>query len=126
MILVVDTSVLIDHLRGDQRATDLLRTASEAGQELWSVTPVRTEILAGALPGEAGPIERLLGQLRWLDVTTDLADAAGRIAQTYRRSHPGVDTVDYLLAASTEHLAGQLVTLNVRHFPMLPELRPAY
>lgn len=126
MILVVDTSVLIDHLRGDRRATDLLRTASEDGHELWSVTPVRTEILAGALPGEAGPIDRLLGQLRWLDVTTELADAAGRLAQTFRRSHPGVDTVDYLLAATTEHLAGQLVTQNVRHFPMLPGLRPAY
>lgn len=126
MILVIDSSVLIDHLRGDQRATDRIRSASEAGDELWSVTPVRTEILAGALPGEAGPIERLLGQLRWLDVTMDLAEAAGRIAQTYCRSHPGVDTVDYLVAATTEHLAGQLVTLNVRHFPMLSGLRPAY
>lgn len=126
MILVVDTSVLIDHLRGDPRATERLRSASIAGDDLWSVTPVRTEILAGAKAGEDTPIERLFGQLRWLDVTSDLADAAGRIAQQYLRSHPGIDSVDYLLAAAAEQLGGELLTLNVRHFPMLSGLRSAY
>ncbi|HET7026448.1 MAG TPA: type II toxin-antitoxin system VapC family toxin, partial [Candidatus Limnocylindrales bacterium] len=122
MIRVVDTSVLIDHLRGDQRATEVLRAASDAGDELWSVTPVRTEILAGALPDERDRIDLLLGQLRWLDVTMELADTAGRIAQPFVRSHPGIDTVDYLLAATTEHLGAELLTLNVRHFPMLSGL----
>lgn len=126
MILVVDSSVLIDHLRGDPRATDRLRSASIAGDDLWSVTPVRTEILAGAKAGEEAPIERLLAQLRWLDVTSDLADAAGQIARRYLRSHPGIDTVDYLLAAACEHLGAGVLTLNVRHFPMLKGLTAAY
>lgn len=123
---MVDTSVLIDHLRGDKRATDRLRAAAEAGDELWSVTPVRMEILAGARSGEESAIEALFAQLRWLDVTTELADAAGRLAQPFVRSHPGVDTADYLLAATAEHLGGRLLTLNVRHFPMLAGLQRAY
>lgn len=126
MILVVDTSVLIDHLRGDARATERLRAASEAGDDLWSVTPVRTEILAGAKAGEEAPIERIFAQLHWLDAIPDLADAAGRIAQRFLRSHPGIDTVDYLLAAACEHLGAGLLTLNVRHFPMLEGLTTAY
>ena len=87
---------------------------------------VRTEILAGARSGEEERIGRLLGLLRWLDVTPELADAAGRLAATYLRSHSGIDTIDYLIAAGVEQLGAELLTLNVRHFPMFPSLAPAY
>jgi predicted nucleic acid-binding protein len=126
VLLVVDTSVLIDHLRGDQRAVRRLRDTVEAGDDLWSVSVVRTEILAGARPEEEPAITALLGRLRWLDVTVDLADEAGRLAARFLRSHPGVDTVDYLLAAATIRLDAELLTLNVRHFPMFSGLEPAY
>lgn len=126
MLLVVDTSVLIDHLRGDDRAVRRLRAAVAAGDELWSVAVVRTEVLAGARSGEEEPIAGLLGQLRWLDVTPELADAAGHQAARFLRSHTGVDTVDYLVAASAQHLGADLLTQNVRHFPMFADLQPAY
>jgi len=126
VLFLVDTSVLIDHLRGDERALSRLRTALEGGDELWSVSVVRTEILAGARPSETEAIHRLLGQLRWLDVTTELADEAGILASTYLRSHTGVDTVDYVVAAAAMKLDARLLTQNVRHFPMFPELEPAY
>jgi predicted nucleic acid-binding protein len=125
-LLLVDTSVLIDHLRGQAPAVDRLKAALDTGDELWSVTVVRTEILAGARPAEQEPIASLFGFIRWLDVTPELADAAGRLASTYLRSHPGVDTVDYLIAAGTEHLGAKLLTLNVRHFPMIRGLQRAY
>ncbi len=126
MLLVVDTSVLIDHLRGDERAVRRLRTAVQAGDELWSLSVVRTEILAGARPEEAASISALLDRLRWMDVTVELADAAGQLAARFLRSHKGVDTVDYLIAACVQKLGAELLTLNVRHFPMFPSLTPAY
>jgi predicted nucleic acid-binding protein len=126
LLLLVDTSVLIDHLRGDERAVGRLRGEVEQGNELWSVTVVRTEILAGARPGEATRIQELLQRLRWLEVSLGAADAAGLLAATYLRSHSGVDTVDYLVAAATNILGAQLLTLNIRHFPMFTELQPAY
>ena len=126
MLLVVDTSVLIDHLRADPRALAVLRDAVEAGHELWSVTVVRTEILAGARPNEIDRITALLAHLRWADVTVELADAAGDLAARYLRAHRGVDTVDYLVAAATQSLGARLLTLNVRHFPMFPDLAPVY
>ena len=81
MQLIVDSSVLIDHLRGVERATNAIRQRAERGDELWAVTPVRTEILAGARPAELTAIGSLFAQLRWLDVTKELADAAGELAE---------------------------------------------
>jgi len=124
--LVVDSSVLIDHLRGLPDAVQRLQAAVETGDELWSVSVVRTEVLAGARPAEVEPIQRLFDQLRWLDVTPELADSAGGLASRFLRSHPGIDTADFLVAAGTEQLAARLLTQNVRHFPMFPGLRPAY
>jgi len=126
MRVVFDSSVLIDHLRGDPRATSLMETRALQGDELWSVTPVRTEILAGMRPSEATSTLALFEALVWQDVTIEIADQAGDMARRYLRSHPGVDTIDYLVAAATALLDGQLLTQNVKHFPMMPHLRPAY
>jgi hypothetical protein len=124
--LLLDTSVLIDHLRGHRPAVALLSAAAERRDELWSVTVVRTEILAGMRPRERTATHALLAALRWQDVTVELADRAGEHAARHLRSHPGVDTVDYLIAAAAELLEARLQTLNVKHFPMFPHLAPAY
>jgi predicted nucleic acid-binding protein len=124
--LLVDTSVLVDHLRGEPRAVAVLVDAARRGDELWSVTLVRTELIAGMRRGEEQATARLLDQLRFVDVTVEIADRAGELARRFLRTHPGVDTVDFVVAAATLALGADLVTQNVRHFPMFPTLRPAY
>ena len=119
-LLLLDTSVLIDHLRGIGPAVERLTAALGAGDELWSVTVVRTEILAGAKPGEEATIARLLHLLRWLDVTPELADAAGRLAATYLRTHPGIDTVDYLVAAGAMQIDANATHLECAPLPDVP------
>jgi predicted nucleic acid-binding protein len=126
MVLVIDTSVLIDHLRGDERATGLLVELAGGDDELWSVAVVRTEILAGMRRGEERATLGLLDALEWQDVTIEVADRAGQLARRYLKSHPGVDTVDYLIAAATQLLGGRLLTQNTKHFPMFTGLKPAY
>jgi predicted nucleic acid-binding protein len=123
---LLDSVVLIDHLRGDRRATDLMVRLRSEDDELWSVTVVRTEVLGGRRPGEERATMLLLGALHWLEVDRDLADRAAALMRRYRRSHAGIGITDYLLAASAEVLGAELVTLNVRHFPMFPDLEPAY
>ncbi|CAN5539931.1 type II toxin-antitoxin system VapC family toxin [soil metagenome] len=124
--LVLDTSVLVDHLRGDSCATSMLIAAARAGHELWSVSIVRTEVLSGVRRGEEAATRELLDHLQWLDITVEVADRAGELAGRHLRTHPGVDTTDYLVAAATQLLDAELRTLNVRHFPMFPGLQPAY
>lgn len=126
MRLLLDTTVLIDQLRGHPAAVRVLDEAIERGDELWSVTPVRTELIAGMRAGEERATYALLAQLQWLEVTAELADAAGELARAYIRSHPGIDVVDLLLAAAADAIGGRLLTRNVKHFPMLPGLEPAY
>jgi predicted nucleic acid-binding protein len=123
---LLDTSVVIDHLRGDERAVRLLVEAAERAVELWSVTVVRTEVLAGMRAVEATATRQLLDALRWVEVTVELADRAGALARSYLRSHRRVDTVDYLIAAAAQSLDAELKTCNTKHFPMFRALRPAY
>jgi hypothetical protein len=47
-------------------------------------------------------------------------------AAHYGRSHHGVGTVDYLIAAGTRLLGARLLTRNVRHLPMIVDLALAY
>jgi predicted nucleic acid-binding protein len=77
-------------------------------------------------PREEDSTIQLLDALKWQDVTVELADQAGRMASRYLRSHPGIDTVDYLVAAATRLLDGVLYTVNTKHFPMFKDLKPAY
>lgn len=103
-----------------------LSEAIRGGDELWSVTVVRTEILAGMRSGEEAATTKLLDALRWQDVTTTVADRAGELARHYLKSRPGVDTVDHIIAAAAQILGARLSTQNTKHFPMFENLAPAY
>ncbi|MCC6618449.1 MAG: type II toxin-antitoxin system VapC family toxin [Chloroflexi bacterium] len=126
MRLVCDTSVLIDFLRGDSRATQLLESRVQAGDELWGVVVTRAELLAGMRSAERTRTRRLLDVLAWVEIDIALADRAGDLARRYARSHPGIETADYLIAAGTEFIGASLLTTNVRHYPMFTGLAPAY
>jgi len=117
---------MIRQLRGDDRNTRLIESFELAGDELWAATVTRTEVLVGMQPSQAEATYALFGIFRWMDITTPIADLAGNMASRFRRSHPGIDTADYLIAAVAIELGAQLVTLNVRHFPMFPNLQPPY
>lgn len=126
MKLLLDTSVLIDHLRARPAAVALLLDANQRGDELVGSVVSRTEVLRGMRSPERRATERLLGLLTWYEVTIAIADRAGELARRYRPSHPGVDVVDFLIAATCELTNAHLATLNVKHFPMIPGLEPAY
>jgi predicted nucleic acid-binding protein len=122
--MLFDTSILIAHLRGDERATRLL--LGTPGTERAASVLARIEIEGGMRPGERRSVASLFGVLQLLPVTDAVARRAGELLRTYRRSHPGVDLVDYAVAATAEIHGASLATLNVRHFPMFEELRPPY
>lgn len=126
MIAVVDRSVLIDHLRGVIQAREVLDRVLAQGGRLASSVLTRTEVLAGVRPGERGAVEALFGAIDWLPVDDTIADLAGDLAYRFLKSHPGVDTVDYVIAATARAVDGQLLTRNIKHFPMFPELRAPY
>jgi predicted nucleic acid-binding protein len=127
MRLLLDTSVLIDFLRGrPAEAIALVNRALVRGDELWSCEVVRAELLAGMRVSEEAATRELLGLLAWVSVDDSLAEAAGALGRRYLKSHPGIDIADLLVAASAERLDAALKTTNVKHFPMFKGLRPPY
>ncbi len=126
MAIVVDTSVLIDHLRGDERARAALRQAVDSGERLAASVLTKVEVLAGMRTSEERATRRLLESLDWIDVSDDLAERAGMFANQFLPSHPGVDPVDYVIAATAEYVDARLWTRNIKHFPMFPGLEPPY
>jgi predicted nucleic acid-binding protein len=86
----------------------------------------RFELLSGVRPGKQKEVERLSSELGWVPVTEGIAIHAAALARTYRASHEGIEDADYLIAATALDLEARLLTTNVRHFPMLSGLEPAY
>ncbi|MCL5445602.1 MAG: type II toxin-antitoxin system VapC family toxin [Actinobacteria bacterium] len=88
-------------------------------------TSVAIDHLRGAQPA-VDALEQFFSVLAWVPVSENISRAAGELAQTHRRAYSEIDDADYLIAATTLLLDADLMTTNVRHFPMLAGLRPAY
>jgi predicted nucleic acid-binding protein len=122
-MLLLDTSVLIDVLRGSRVASAWLGSVEELPlcSEL-----TRAEVLRGIGSAERSRTERLLRSLRWVAVDEPISRRAGELARQYRRSHPGLGIVDFVIGATAQLLGADLATGNVRHYPMFARLKPPY
>jgi predicted nucleic acid-binding protein len=125
-VKLLDTTIAIDHLRGDSRATDLLGRLTTGGEPLLASELSRFELLAGMRPDELDLTELFMGALTWVPVDEAISRLAGSLAAEYRRSHSGIDAIDYLIAATASVVGAELLTTNVRHFPMISGLQPPY
>ena len=123
---LLDTTVAVDHLRGDQSAVDLLRELVENDETLAASEIVRFELVAGVQDDELPALEQFFSAVSWFAVGEDVARAAGELARKHRRAYSGIDDADYIIAATTMLLEADLLTTNVRHFPMLPGLQSPY
>ncbi len=123
---LLDTTIAVDHLRGDDRAALLLERLADVGEPLLASELSRFELLAGMRPEELETTERFMDALTWVPVDEEIARLAGSMAAEYRTSHSGIDAIDYVIAATATVTGADLLTTNVRHFPMIPLLRPPY
>jgi predicted nucleic acid-binding protein len=62
----------------------------------------------------------------WVPVDEPIVRTAGLLARKHREAYSGIDDVAYLIAATALVIDAELLTTNVRHFPMLAGLRPVY
>ena len=125
-MILVDSDVLIAHLRGERVATDwLLEARRTTGPLATSVVSV-VEVAGGMRSQERREVGRLFATLRTFPVNERVAWRAAELMRTYRRSHAGIGLGDYLVAATAETEGCELATLNVRHYPMFGRLRPPF
>ena len=60
-----------------------------------------------------------------IPIGVEIAKAGGLYKRDYGKSH-GVGLADAILAAAAEVENAALKTLNIKHYPMLEDLSPAY
>jgi predicted nucleic acid-binding protein len=113
--LLLDSNILILHLRKRASATELL--LQWGGQDnLYISVATRTELLAGMRAREEGITIYLLNSLRNLPVTDEIADLAGR--HIYRLARNGIQLSfpDALIAATALTHDLTIITTNAVHF----------
>lgn len=122
---LLDSDVLIDHLRGREQARAYILTLKSEGELLVSAITV-AELFAGARhKGEKEAIDALLRLTRIIAVDETIARQGGHYRQQYGKSH-GTGLMDALIAATGENERANLVTFNRRHFPMIADLQVPY
>ena len=124
-MILIDSDVLIAHLRGLEEARHWLMETRRDGPLAISVVSI-AELAGGMRSAERREVWRLLASFRAEPVTEVIARRAGDFARQFRRSHSGIGLGDYLIAATADVKGYRLATLNVRHFPMLSDLRPPF
>jgi predicted nucleic acid-binding protein len=123
--VLVDTSIMIDYLRGEQSAARLLEAQRAAGP-LHASEITRLEVLAAMRPAEEEATRLLLSTLIWHPIAADVAEQAGALGRQWLPSHHTIDGADLAIAATAILTGCELLTLNVHHFPMFPQLHRPY
>ena len=120
--MLIDTSILIDHLRGKPEATAFLNmTRAQLGLTTNSV--VVAELLSGARNlREQAEIDRVAAAFRVTPIETSDCDLSLTFLRQLKLSH-GIGWHDCLIAACAIRLNLAVATLNDRHFSPIPGLR---
>ncbi len=118
---VVDSSILIDYLRGREPAREYLESL-QSGDELATHVIVAAEVLTGARDRrEQDAIQHTLREFHMHVVSeSDCGDALNSLMD-FRLSH-GVGWHDCLIAASFVRKRLPVATLNYKHFSVFNDL----
>ncbi|MGB9301989.1 MAG: type II toxin-antitoxin system VapC family toxin [Anaerolineae bacterium] len=114
---LLETGVLIRHLRDSRDAVRLVRTLGEA-ERLAVATVTRLEVHAGMLPKESYKTQKLLSRFITYDLDADIADRAGDYVRECRAEGTTLSVPDAIIAATATRHRLTLVTFNPKHFPI--------
>lgn len=121
--ILLDTDVLVDFFRGYSKAVAFINVNSS---RIILSSIVVAELYAGVKGDtEQITIENFVSLFQVIPVGVEIAKAGGLYKKDYGKSH-GVGLADAILAATAEVENAELKTLNIKHYPMIKGLSPAY
>ena len=115
--LLLDTTVLIDALRG-RPAVQRLAALRRTGVEPWACVISVEEIWRGLLPGEEPGARRLFNGLRLAPLGTNEGIRAGEWRREFASRGVTLHQADCLIAAAAVRIGATLATANVTDYPM--------
>ena len=121
--ILVDIDVLIDFLRGKDKAISFI---DELSPRIILSPIVIAELYAGVKgTNELTVLDNFISSFRVVPIDSEIAKAGGLYKRDFGKSH-GVGLADAILAATADKENAELKTLNVKHYPMIRGLKPAY
>ena len=118
----MDTSTIIDVLRGREEALSLVEELTSFGARFGITCVNVAEVYAGMEKGEEKGTRKYIDSFSYVDIVMEAAKLAGTLFQQYRTKGKILSTSDTLIAACCLTKGLVLVTGNIKHFPM-PDLQ---
>ena len=119
MPVVLDTTVLIDVLRGRPGTVAGISELEQSGDRVFTSVVNVEELVRGLRgAGEEEAAARLLGGLRLAPLGREEGEQAGRWRREHARRGVTLSQSDCLIAAAAHGLGARLATGNPKHFPM--------
>ncbi len=116
--VLLDTTVLIDLLRGKAGALARLRRVRTVGDHVWTSAVNVEELVRGLRPPEEAAAARLLDGLRIAPLGREEGRRAGRWRSEFARRGRTLSQADCLVAAATVGIEARLATGNPKDFRM--------
>jgi len=118
---LLDTGLVLRHLRGQRKAVRLLSGLGKIGR--LSVSAItRLEVHVGMRPDERYATNKLLSCFITYDLNRDIADRAGDLIRESQDRHVSLSVPDAIIAATALTNGLTLVTLNQVDFEGIPGL----
>ncbi len=121
--ILPDTDILIDFLRGYEKAVTFVDAHAE---RIILSSLVIAELYVGVKgEEEQTALDDFISLFRIVPVNAEIAKAGGLYKRDYGKSH-GIGLADGILAATAQNIKAELKTLNTKHYPMIKGLRSVY
>lgn len=117
--VLVETTILVDFLRGSDAAADYLDTARTHANLVCSLVTAAELIVGAKSRAESRAIDKLLARFHEESIDRHDSVRALKWLRRYYHSH-ATGFHDCLLAATAARLRAPIATLNEKHFRVLP------
>lgn len=117
---VLDSTFLIDHLRGIPEAVNRFREMNESGDESIVTDVTVAEVWSGRTAGSEHEIERFLRYIEYVHPGPETARRAGTWRAEAREAGRTMGIPDVLVAATAFDQEAAVLTRNVRDFALMP------
>ena len=115
---LLDTTVIIDCLRGKRKTVEFLTEVASEGSSVGCCAINIAEVCAGMKENEGQVTKKFLDSLEYYEVTRNLAGQAGEYKREYSRKGITLSLSDVIIAAVAISNNLTLVTDNLRHYPI--------
>lgn len=120
MYLILDSTFVIDHLRGEPSARARWDRMFEEGDQPVVTEVVVCEVRTGLREADVVILDRMMIPTEFVQAGRETATLAGRWRAANHELGRTLGLADALIAAAAFHLGGGVVTRNVRDFELTP------